>query len=337
MRGFCAVDEYINSLDTDITIIDLSDADLTYIPDLTRFINLDKIIFYNNELTTLPKLPINIKYINGHHNRITDISDIAQYINLEYLEICYNDIKVIPNLSNLKKLEVLHCGSNKITNIIRLPNNLEVFGCKYNKIKKIKYLPNKLKTLFCGHNQLKTLPKLGRHLDRIQCYENNITKLPKLNKKLRVLYCFNNKLTRLPEIKHTQLVELFCHNNQIDRLPEFNDGLMELGCAYNKLTTLPAIPYSLTSLFIYDNPVYEILKPYMDTYITENINIINKVLTTMQNFKFSYYCAKYKKQFRQILWEQVRERHIMNKYSPCAIATQIEDNEDLEAALDLII
>jgi hypothetical protein len=50
-------------------------------------------------------------------------------------------------------------------------------------------------------------------------------------------------------------------------------------------------------------------------------------------FLNTYYTLKYKKPFRRWLWELVRERNAMRKYSPENLAMLLDDVDDAEDAL----
>ena len=84
------IEEYINSLPLDTKNIYLSRKGLTYLPDLSRFKQLEILVCSKNELTSLPPLNNNLKGLHCYRNEITEL----------------------PPLNN--KLEVLHCYGNKI-------------------------------------------------------------------------------------------------------------------------------------------------------------------------------------------------------------------------------
>ena len=58
------IEKYINSLPDDIQIIDLSERQLTYLPDLSRFKQLKQLNCSYNKLTSLPDLNKNLYYIS---------------------------------------------------------------------------------------------------------------------------------------------------------------------------------------------------------------------------------------------------------------------------------
>ena len=91
------MDEYLESLDDNITTIDLSCYNLSELPDLTRFNKLKKLDCRDNEITKLNNLPISLQILICGENAIT---------NLDYLPL---------------SLTKLYCFDNKITKLNNLP------------------------------------------------------------------------------------------------------------------------------------------------------------------------------------------------------------------------
>ena len=58
------IETYLNSLPEDILTINISCKSFKSLPDLTRYKNLKTLYCYNNQLTSLPTLPQNIKKLN---------------------------------------------------------------------------------------------------------------------------------------------------------------------------------------------------------------------------------------------------------------------------------
>ena len=77
------IDEYIASLPDDITILDVSGEHVTYLPDLTRFKNLQVIRCSHNYLTTLPALPETLVKLVCFNNRFTSLPTLPK--NIKYL------------------------------------------------------------------------------------------------------------------------------------------------------------------------------------------------------------------------------------------------------------
>jgi Leucine-rich repeat (LRR) protein len=64
------IEKYINSLPNDIETIDLGYKNITYIPDLFRFVNLKNLYCDNNQLTYLPNLPNSLETLNCSYNKL---------------------------------------------------------------------------------------------------------------------------------------------------------------------------------------------------------------------------------------------------------------------------
>ena len=89
-------------------------------------------------------------------------------------------------------------------------------------------------------------------------------------------------------------------NNELSFLPPLNEDLKELYCSNNYLTYLPYLNEKLECLHYMENPINEIIK-------NNKISIINQKVKILNNFRFLYYCLKFKKQFRDLLWVKIRE------------------------------
>ena len=89
-------------------------------------------------------------------------------------------------------------------------------------------------------------------------------------------------------------------------MPTLPQNLKELYCSKNELTSLPTLPQNLEELECYDNPICNILDDNSSLIKTkQNIKILN-------NFRYLYYCLKFKKQFRKWLWK-IKEKKISSK------------------------
>jgi Leucine-rich repeat (LRR) protein len=184
--------------------------------------------------------------------------------------------------------------------------------------KNIKYIPDlsrfkNLKELYCHKNYLTSLPTLNENLETLYCYENNLIFLPVLNKNLKTLYCDNNLLTRLPIL---------------------NENLVCLSCGINKLTYLPSLNEKLKYIFFDNNIVHEIINnnSYIMNY--NYITIIKEKIKILNNFRYLYYCLKFKKQFRDWLWKKIREPKIIKKYHPCHLIKNLNIDTDLDNFLN---
>ena len=132
-----AIERYLNSLSDDISILDISSKNIKYLPDLTKFKNLEELYCNNNQLTTLPTLPPNLKKVFCYNNKLT----------------------LLPNLPpNLKKV---FCSNNQLTLLPTLPQNLEELYCSNNQLTLLPTLPPNLAELYCYNNPIYEIVKGG--------------------------------------------------------------------------------------------------------------------------------------------------------------------------------
>jgi len=179
-------------------------------------------------------------------------------------------------------------------------------------------LPLNTTEIIVSSRGLTYLPDLSRfkELTHLYCSHNQLTELPPLNNTLTLLYCSYNQLTELPPLNNN-LKHLDCSDNKLTWLPPLNNNLKYLDCSHNQLTWLPPLNNKLIFINIYANNIYN------------NKNII-KIL---RNFRYTYYCLKFKKHFKRWLWEKVREPKIMEKFHPSHL-TNLLDTDDLEVFLE---
>ena len=180
-----------------IKIINIPYSNLSQLPNLDEFINLEILYCNNNKLTQLPKLPINLKYLYCENNKLIQLSKLPN--SLIKLNCDNNKLTQLPKLSiNLKNL---YCNNNKLKQIPDLPDSLIELNCNDNLLIELPELPSNLTYLYCESNKLTQLPELPINLNHLYCHYNNIYKFPNLHKlqKLNILYSFNNKLNTLPK------------------------------------------------------------------------------------------------------------------------------------------
>ena len=53
----------------------------------------------------------------------------------------------------------------------------------------------------------------------------------------------------------------------------------------------------------------------------------------LNSFHFLYYCLKFKKKFRKILWEKIREPQIKQQYHPNYLINNLKEDTDLDVFL----
>jgi Leucine-rich repeat (LRR) protein len=282
---------------------------LGYIKKMTEF-NIEEY---------LNSLPDDTTNINIFGKYVKYLPDLSRFKNLIYLNCSNNQLTSLPVLNeNLKELS---CSDNKLTSLPALNENLKLLNCSVNELTSLPVLNKKLKYLTCYNNELTSLPVLNEKLEFLNCSVNKLTSLPVLNETLESLYCSSNQLTSLPKLNE-KLGSLNCSVNKLTSLPVLNENLKYLDCNNNKLTSLPVLNENLKCLYYLDNPIFEIL-PYYNFYI------MSKNIKTLNNFRYLYYCLKYKKR----LWK-FRELIIMKKYHPDYLINLTEE-DDLDEKLKL--
>jgi hypothetical protein len=102
--------------------------------DINDYQNSKIIYCDNNQLTSLPQLPL----------------------KLQVLDCGYNQLTQLPKLPDT--LLSLYCGNNLLTSLPTLPNKLLILCCKYNQLTTLPTLPNSLLHLYCYDNLLTQLP-----------------------------------------------------------------------------------------------------------------------------------------------------------------------------------
>ena len=170
------IQEYLLTLPDNIIELDLSDKNLTELPNLIRFYKLTKLNISMNKLKELTNLPSILKELNCSSNKITNISSLPT------------------------TLEIFNCQFNRLEELPTLHMMLKVLYCSYNSITRLPILPNILQILYCTDNILTELPLLPVNLRILDCSYNSITKLPPIPNNLDELYCSYNELIILPPI-----------------------------------------------------------------------------------------------------------------------------------------
>ena len=235
-------------------------------------INLKYLICGNVNLDSLPQLPESITSIMCYENNLISLPNIP--VNLKYLMLNHNKIKKINFIKN-SNIEYLLLMDNKIDSMYEYPKNLKVLNLSLNQLKYINTnLPLSIDTLYIFKNFLNNLPTLPSNLIYLDCNNNNLTSLPSLPNNLKDLNCDNNRLTLLPTLpihldvlscSYNQLSSLpslpklsflFCDNNKLDSLPLLTKYIQTLDCSFNNLFSLPQLPKNLSQLICNNNKLH---------------------------------------------------------------------------------
>ena len=87
MTEFC-IETYINNLPENTEIINVNGRQLNYLPDLTRFTNLQILYCYNNHLTELPTLNENLQELYCYNNHLTELPTLNEKLKKLF---CHNN------------------------------------------------------------------------------------------------------------------------------------------------------------------------------------------------------------------------------------------------------
>ena len=127
--------------------------------------------------------------------------------------IKYKSFKEILNLKNFNEIRFILCQYCNLSSedIKILPKKLLVLDCEWNDITNFKELPKKLKILRCRNNKLKNIPKLpdsiiifecDEYLQEIENFKDkiNITKINTTKKYITRKYYEIYKLPKISDI-----------------------------------------------------------------------------------------------------------------------------------------
>lgn len=238
---------------TSATSIGLSFQNITDLTGVEYFSSLTSLDCYNNQLTSLPRLPSNLQNLHCGSNQLTSLPTLPT--SLLYLD-CGNNL--LNSLSSLPpNLQWLICSSNQLSSLPSLPtNNFIYLHCDYNQLTSLPNLPASLLNLNCENNQLSSLPNLPNNLNLIYCSHNQLSVLPTLPSNINTFNCDFNQLTSLPILPNS-LQYLSCAFNSLTTLPNLPTNLQELDCSFNNIVCFPVFPNSLNNtvfFFITNNP-----------------------------------------------------------------------------------
>ena len=139
--------------------------------ELLTFIDYDFIYELNcsnNNLTSLPKLPIYLVNLDCSNNNLTRLPKLPLF--LECLHCTNNKLAILPQIP--KKLGWLYASDNNLTQLPKLSLNMRILYCSNNKLNKLPELPRKVKYLYCINNNITDLPDMPENLHYI-LYDNN--------------------------------------------------------------------------------------------------------------------------------------------------------------------
>lgn len=229
-----------------------------------------------NEGLNLYNISANICHLEMSNCGLTNIYFIKYLKNLEILKINANQITETLDFDPNKKLKILECVSNKISNITNLPDCLEILKCSLNQISNLNNLPSGLKILICSNNLIKNLDNLPFGLETLICCHNQITNLDNLPCCLKKLEIQHNQIKSLDNLP-SSIKDLIISDNPISQLDNLPSSIKNLSIKNNPIKQLDNLPIQLTKLSICGDTNIKKLSNLPNS--TEEIKILNKYKT----------------------------------------------------------
>ena len=115
------IEEYLDSLPVNTRKINVSFRNLSYLPDLSRFIFLEKLYCSYNKLTSLSDLPESLTMFHCDNNKLTSLPKLPEKLTRLYCD--NNQLTSLPNLP--KSLLSLFCNFNDLISLPKLPETLQ--------------------------------------------------------------------------------------------------------------------------------------------------------------------------------------------------------------------
>jgi uncharacterized repeat protein (TIGR01451 family) len=147
------------------------------------FENVNILYISYNKLTTIPTLPVSVRYLYLLENKLTSLPDLPP--NLVELIVSGNQLTSLPTLP--ATLDFLGAYSNNLTSLPALPPLLRDLTVTDNNLTSLPALPSNLKSIQADRNRLTSLPDLPPNLVYLSCGFNNISCLPSLPESLETL------------------------------------------------------------------------------------------------------------------------------------------------------
>ena len=234
--------------------LDLSNMDLTELPDMSTVTILGNFNCACNQLTSLKDAP---KHVGGDfncdHNQLTSLTGAPEKVG-GYFNCNKNQLT---NLTGAPKQVggSFNCEDNQLTSLTGAPENVgRNFYCEYNQLTNLTGAPKHVGWNFnCEHNKLTSLTGAPENVGRnFNCYDNQLTSLTGAPEKVEGNFdCTHNQLTTLVGAPKEVGGYFYCTANQLTTLkgaPEKVGG--EFNCSLNQLITLVDAPKEVGGNFV---------------------------------------------------------------------------------------
>ncbi len=224
---------------TNVYEINLSNNQLTFLPEMPSLPKLMYLSVSDNQIYTLPSLDglKGLTLLDVRRNKLKSLPDLSENVALNYLNVHSNEIETLPSLDALANLTYLNVAINKLTHLPDLSNQTN------------------LTSLICWENELEELPSL----DQL----NNLI----------LLDAAKNKITRLSSFSSESKIEnIYIDRNLLDSLPDFSicKHLKTVRIYHNRLTFEDIVP--LTSIDNY--ATIFLVEPQAIQKVGKNIDVL---------------------------------------------------------------
>lgn len=242
------------------SLLNLSDLDMDYIPNLCSHTWVTSIRAENNRIVDInfDKLPPLVKSLFLKNNNINKIDEEKIPPNITYLDLTNNKINYIYP-EKLKHVRHLFIENNLIVqDKIEFPPHCIYANYSRCLINKIGDLPDGMIYLYCSENYLKELPKMNIKLREINFSNNHVSTLPSFYDSVTQIIGDNNYITFVSNLP-SSLQKLSLKNNLINIVyDDFSENLMELDLSGNLIKRFPKLPNQVISVDFSDNKIDEL-------------------------------------------------------------------------------
>jgi len=201
---------------TKLIHLNINENNLQNIDELYTLNTLEYLHCENNKLSSLLKLPINLKGLSCENNHISSIQ--------------------VPKL-----LQGLDCQSNNLLELPNLPSTIISLKITDNPFRQLT-IPNNLRTIFCSRTQLSLLNKLPDNLNTLLFADDKLLvincNIPKIiqEDKVTIRYNINQKLFTM-----SQLLNIYNVKSH-KQLPQ--DVIISIYCKYQVISLNSKNPLS---------------------------------------------------------------------------------------------
>ena len=252
------------------TLVDLGNCGLDgYLPNEL----FDEYFIENLEVLSLGhffEVDSNKLYIEtkntGEANSLSgeELESLSKFKNLSRLWINGLNLKSMSFINGCNKLKELNLGSNQISKIEGLNENLKTLNLSDNEIQKIENLNENLKYLDLSGNEISKIEGLNENLQTLNIGENKIHKIEGLNENLQILNLRVNHINKIENLnENLQILNLAV--NQITKIEQINTNLEWLNLSENQISKVEGLSENLQTLNLAGNEIHtlENLIPFL--------------------------------------------------------------------------